>query len=135
MLIMIGAGRRDHQPAGGPYSFYTLATGKLNADKAVDIGTIGTITNVMPLIGDHSYSITNVWKDASGTVWVTTRYPWGSRWIFAGFQSFGWTGNDELLDAVRGCGVHDSDELTKKPEAGSQKPEVERGGGDYAERE
>jgi hypothetical protein len=57
-------------------AFYTTAGAKLAANKPVDILTKSFITNA-PLIESHTYSVLSVSKDASGTVWLTVRNPWG----------------------------------------------------------
>lgn len=58
-------------------SFYNTVSASLAADKPVDIGTLSTIVNGTPLIGGHTYSVMAVSKDATGTVYVTLRNPWG----------------------------------------------------------
>jgi hypothetical protein len=58
-------------------AFYTMAASKLSSGKAVDIGSNAIISNGAPLIANHAYSITNIWRDGGGTVWVTLRNPWG----------------------------------------------------------
>jgi len=72
-------------------AFYTLATGKLAAGKGVEIATNAILAKSAPLSPSHAYSVTNVWKDAGGTVWVTLRNPWG----FDGFS-----GDSNTLDGL-----------------------------------
>jgi hypothetical protein len=58
-------------------SFYSTVSAKLSASKGVDILTNVSIVSSAPLVASHCYSVTAISKDASGTVWVTLRNPWG----------------------------------------------------------
>ena len=59
-------------------SFYNTVSAKLSAKKGVDILTNATVASGVPLIESHCYSVTAaITQDASGTVWVTMRNPWG----------------------------------------------------------
>jgi hypothetical protein len=67
-------------------SFYTLVSGELAANKPVDIGTDSIIQAGAPLIASHCYAVMAVSEDATGTVWVTLRNPWG-------VDGFNWDSN------------------------------------------
>jgi hypothetical protein len=49
----------------------------LAAGKGITVGTNPSIRAGAPLIESHQYTVTNAWKDASGTGYVTLRNPWG----------------------------------------------------------
>jgi hypothetical protein len=66
-------------------AFYTTASAKLALNKPVDILTNSVVTNA-PLIEAHTYTVLSVSKDASGTVWLTIRNPWG-------FDGVSWDSN------------------------------------------
>jgi hypothetical protein len=58
-------------------SFYTTVNNQLSANKPVDVLTHDTVVGGAPLVNSHCYAVIGATKDASGTVWVTVRNPWG----------------------------------------------------------
>ena len=58
-------------------SFMTTVNNQLSANKPVDILTHTTILNSAPLVASHCYAVISATQDASGTVWITLRNPWG----------------------------------------------------------
>jgi hypothetical protein len=67
-------------------AFYTTVNTALSQKRAVDVGTLSTISGGAPLATRHVYSVLGVSRDASGTVWVTLRNPWG-------FDGYNWDAN------------------------------------------
>ncbi len=56
---------------------YNTLQGALAGGKGITVGTNASITAGAPLIESHQYTVTNVWKNTSGTGYVTLRNPWG----------------------------------------------------------
>jgi hypothetical protein len=64
-------------PGSDANSMFNAIQAGLWAGKGVTIGTNVNINSGAPLIGDHTYTVTNTWRDSSGTGYLTLRNPWG----------------------------------------------------------
>ena len=58
-------------------AFMSTVNNQVSANKPVDVLTHDTVVNGAPLVESHCYAVISATKDASGTVWVTLRNPWG----------------------------------------------------------
>lgn len=58
----------------GESAFFDLMQARLNQFKAV---TLATSTRPSMLVGNHAYTLVNVWKDDSGATHYVVRNPWG----------------------------------------------------------
>jgi hypothetical protein len=64
-------------PGSDANSMFNAIQAGLWAGKGVTVGTNVNINSGAPLIGDHTYTVTNTWRDSSGTGYLTLRNPWG----------------------------------------------------------
>ena len=58
----------------GESAFFDLMQARLSQFKAV---TLATSTRPSMLVGNHAYTLVNVWKDDSGATHYVVRNPWG----------------------------------------------------------
>ncbi len=70
----LGLNHNSLMASSAASTIYSTIASDLAAGKAVTASTTGSATG---LVASHTYSVVSESKDASGTMWITLRNPWG----------------------------------------------------------